>query len=213
MLDGVLLDRMPAKDRARRRAQPQQLRARQTVAAILDAAEEVVGKVGYERATTNRIAARAGVNVALLYRYFAGKEALVGALIERAVAVTEDAIEGAIVGSATESLRPALRRVLAAAAAHPPPGVHRVLVERIDAARRRPMLDALRARLAARLEAFLAARKSELRTLRDREATHFVVLHLMESGAHAIAFYRPPDMSVDRGLDALTDVVARALEA
>ena len=64
---------MPPRDRTRRRRQPTQARAHDTVEAILVAAARVLEQEGYSRATTNRIADVAGVNIALLYRYFAGK--------------------------------------------------------------------------------------------------------------------------------------------
>ncbi|WP_438489321.1 TetR family transcriptional regulator [Streptomyces sp. S186] len=45
---------------------------------LLDAASELFAERGYERATVRDIAARAGVNQALLFRYFGSKKALFG---------------------------------------------------------------------------------------------------------------------------------------
>ena len=64
------------------RKQPRQGRARQTVQRLLDAAAELVEEQGLESLTTNRIAERAGVNIASLYQYFPNKEAIVAALVE-----------------------------------------------------------------------------------------------------------------------------------
>ena len=50
--------------------------AQATRAAILEAAKSHFARVGYERATLREIAAEAGVDVALVARYFGGKEAL-----------------------------------------------------------------------------------------------------------------------------------------
>ncbi len=55
------------------------------MAQLLDAAAEVFAEVGYEAATTNAIAARAGVSPGSLYQFFANKEALAEALAERFV--------------------------------------------------------------------------------------------------------------------------------
>lgn len=65
------------------RKSPQQLRSRDTVATILEAAARVFEESGIERATTNAIAARAGVSVGSLYQYFPNKLAVVRALIDR----------------------------------------------------------------------------------------------------------------------------------
>ncbi|MGY2061462.1 helix-turn-helix domain-containing protein, partial [Nocardia gipuzkoensis] len=52
-----------------------------TRAAILGAAQELFAERGYERATVRDIAARAGVNQALLFRYFGNKDELFRAAI------------------------------------------------------------------------------------------------------------------------------------
>lgn len=63
--------------------QPVQERAKATVNAILEAAVQVLLTVGYSGATTNRIAARAGVSIGSLYEYFAGKEAVFAEVCRR----------------------------------------------------------------------------------------------------------------------------------
>ena len=64
------------------RRKPSQDRAQVTVAAILEAAAEILVDVGYARASTNMVAARAGVSIGSLYQYFPNKDALFIALIE-----------------------------------------------------------------------------------------------------------------------------------
>src|SRR4029077_6829621 len=54
-----------------------QKRSRVTVETLLDATARVLTREGYDRASTNRIAAKAGVSVGSLYQYFPNKEALV----------------------------------------------------------------------------------------------------------------------------------------
>ena len=60
-------------------------RAVETRKRILDAAEIVFGQRGFDAATTREIAALAETNVSTPYSYFAGKEALYLAVIERAI--------------------------------------------------------------------------------------------------------------------------------
>ncbi|WP_028136714.1 TetR family transcriptional regulator [Bradyrhizobium japonicum] len=58
------------------RKQPQQARSTSLVAAILDAAVQVLAKDGAQRFTTARVAERAGVSVGSLYQYFPNKAAI-----------------------------------------------------------------------------------------------------------------------------------------
>src|SRR5947209_18080925 len=76
---------MVAKRRTQPRKSPRQERSKQTVKWLLDATVEVLSKEGYKAASTNRIAQKAGVNIASLYQYFPRKEALVAALIDRQI--------------------------------------------------------------------------------------------------------------------------------
>lgn len=72
----------PSAPRPRRRRQPVQARSKRTVERILDAAAHVFGERGYA-ATTNQIAAAAGLSVGSLYQYFPDKDALLVALQRR----------------------------------------------------------------------------------------------------------------------------------
>jgi AcrR family transcriptional regulator len=58
------------------RAPPRRRDAQATSAAILQAAKAQFARLGYDRAGLRDIAAEAGVDVALIKRYFGGKEAL-----------------------------------------------------------------------------------------------------------------------------------------
>jgi AcrR family transcriptional regulator len=66
-------------------ARPVQRRARglQRIASILDAAEIVFARMGYEEATTNHIAAQAAISPGSLYQFFANKEEIAQALATR----------------------------------------------------------------------------------------------------------------------------------
>ena len=73
---------MPVRPRTIPRKQPSQERSKATVDTILAATARVLVREGYDRTSTNKVAAAAGVSVGSLYQYFPSKEALVAALIE-----------------------------------------------------------------------------------------------------------------------------------
>src|SRR5215471_16578117 len=60
-----------------------QERGKLRMESLLKAAEEVFAEVGFERATTNLIAARAGVSPGTLYRFYPNKEAMAEAIASR----------------------------------------------------------------------------------------------------------------------------------
>ena len=68
------------------RNRPVQARSQARVELLLDVAAEVFEEVGYDSATTNLVAARAGVPVGTLYRWFPDKAALAEALTDRYLA-------------------------------------------------------------------------------------------------------------------------------
>ena len=61
---------------------PRRRRPAERPAQILDAAERVFNRRGYDRATTREIAAEAGVAEGTLYNYFGSKRAILLALID-----------------------------------------------------------------------------------------------------------------------------------
>ena len=75
---------------------PQQSRAEQTVATILEAAARVLETKGMDGMNTNLVAQRAGVGVGSLYQYFPNKDAIIVALSKREGAVFFAEAEGAL---------------------------------------------------------------------------------------------------------------------
>src|SRR3954471_16338061 len=74
LLEGAMADRRSRSVSTRK--QPQQARSNELVAAILDAAIQVLAKEGAQRFTTARVAERDGVSVGSLYQYFPNKAAI-----------------------------------------------------------------------------------------------------------------------------------------
>ena len=65
-----------ASPRISTRKEPQQARSADLVAAILEAAVQVLAKEGAQRFTTARVAEKAGVSVGSVYQYFPNKAAI-----------------------------------------------------------------------------------------------------------------------------------------
>ncbi|MEK6423971.1 MAG: helix-turn-helix domain-containing protein [Burkholderia gladioli] len=105
-------DRQP-RPRLQPRKTPSQPRAAETVAAIVEAAAQVLEARGLEGFNTNAVAERAGVSIGSLYQYFPGKDALTVALMQRETQRFLDEMDAAL---AEPDGRAALGLLLAATA-------------------------------------------------------------------------------------------------
>jgi AcrR family transcriptional regulator len=76
------------------RVKPKQERGQRRVDAILNAASQVFAEMRYENATIVEIAARAETSVGSLYQFFANKEAILKALVERYVERASEVFSG-----------------------------------------------------------------------------------------------------------------------
>lgn len=75
---------------------PSQQRSRETYEALIDGCTWLLPRLGFARTTTNRIAERARVNIASLYEYFPGKDAIVAQVAERLVQRVLARLEGGV---------------------------------------------------------------------------------------------------------------------
>lgn len=75
------------------RRRPRQMRSRERVDRILDAAGELLAEGGYEALTMKALAQRADVAIGTLYQFFAGKHEVVGALGERYLDVVQAVVD------------------------------------------------------------------------------------------------------------------------
>jgi AcrR family transcriptional regulator len=110
-----------------------QERSRLTVNTILEATARVLMKEGYDRASTNKIAAVAGVSIGSLYQYFPSKEALVAAVSERHSQEVLQLIRNALIEVAARPIEAAAREFVSVAidGHRVNPKLHRVLAEQI----------------------------------------------------------------------------------
>jgi len=115
------------------RKQPRQARSRQTVAAILQATAQVLMTNGYDGATTNLVAEKAGVSIGSLYEYFPNKESLVAALASVHVAELMARVDAVLSMPIDETPRAVVAALIRAGldAHRIDPALHKVLVEQV----------------------------------------------------------------------------------
>lgn len=127
---------MPASRPARKKPvrTARQSRSRATVEVILEAGARILSQSGWAGLTTNAVAARAGVSVGSLYEYFADKQAIVDALLDRHLDEAELALARAAAGADGHAGPQDIAVALVAgyAAVHAgDPGLHRALSSQV----------------------------------------------------------------------------------
>ena len=167
---------------------PQQDRSKVTVEAILTATAHILTENGYDNASTNRIAERAGVSIGSLYQYFPNKEAIMTALRERHVNEMTEIVESALNKSANHSIEVALHELVkACVAAHAiDPILHQVLNEQVP----RLSHSSAEAKIITLLREFLEQRRDQTQ-LQNLELTVFILERTIESLTHAAVIEHP----------------------
>lgn len=204
------------KTAAKGRRRPVQRRSQETVEALLGAAAQILARHGPEAATTNAIAARAGVSIGSLYQYFRDREALIDALAERHLARMEAVMAGVLDGAATRALpEVAAQFVAAVLAAHRvDPRLHQAL-HQLMARARMSALDRMEDGIERRVAAMLHLREGLAEATAARTA---VVLVRSVGGVVRTTIRRDPerfdDPALARMLTAMiVDCVAAARDA
>jgi AcrR family transcriptional regulator len=174
------------------RRQPQQLRARQTVDAILEAVIRILKREGTDAVTTNRIAEVAGVSIGSVYQYFPDKRAIFAALHQRHIEQIDRAIETTLIQNASATLERLMRALVDAMIdAHSADlELHDLFVAHVSPQAGGTKSFAERMHGAFRLA--LSARTSELKKLRNLDTHVFVVVHMFESLCHGAVRQRSP---------------------
>ncbi len=182
------------------RKSPKQGRSRAMIGLILDAAARVLVQDGFGHASTNRIAAKAGVSIGSLYQYFPSKEALVAALIDRHQDEMLTRFAPHIAALADLSVTTAVERVVKVMIeAHAvDPALHKVLQEEVPRSGRLGRLDQLDATVTQLVRGFLASRRREIVPV-DLDLAAFVVVTTIEALTHAAVVSHPEWMSPGRG--------------
>src|SRR5215470_15241482 len=92
-----------------------QTRSRFTVDALIQATARILIKDGYDQASTNRIAAAAGVSIGSLYQYFPSKEAVVAAVTGRHAQELSQVVLNALLKVSARPIEIGVRELIAAA--------------------------------------------------------------------------------------------------
>jgi AcrR family transcriptional regulator len=192
------------------RKRPRQERSRFTVEAILEAAADILVRDGYETLTTNRIADRAGVNVASLYQYFPGKEAIVAELRRRHGAAERAAVRDVLVRRRGRGLEATLRALIArGVAAHAvAPALHRAFAEHMPAQRYREIAEA-DAPVFVEMRRFLERMAPNVP---DVEFAMWMVATTAHAAIHNGIVERPEDVETGRLVDELVVLLMRYLK-
>lgn len=188
---------------------PRQERSRATVEAILEAATDILIRQGASRLTTNRIADRAGVNIASLYQYFPGKDAIIAELRRRHGAEERGAVRRVLVERRGGDLEATIRAlVLMGVAAHAVnPELHRVFTEELPPLRYSDIA-------AADTSLFAEFRGLVTRAapgLSDPELTMWILATAANAILHRAVVERPDALSDGSIVDELVTLLVRYL--
>jgi len=202
---------MARKPLMKPRKSASQQRSRATVDALVEATARILVREGYDKASTNRIADKAGVSIGSLYQYFPGKEALVAAVIDRHNTDVMRVVRDALAEVASRPLEDAVRRLVAVAIeAHCiDPKLHRVLAEQIPRTGRLKDVEAFNREAHALFRAYLGNHRDELR-VSDLDLAAFVCASSIEAVAHNAVLHRGETLSA-AATEALVDEATRLL--
>jgi len=192
------------------RKTPRQERSRATVEALLEATTDILIREGYTKLTTNRIAERAGVNIASLYQYFPGKEAIVAELRRRHGADQRAALRQVLAEHTAGELESTIRTLVTvgvAGHAHAP-RLHRVFTEEIPALGYRDIA-AIDAPIFEAMRAFL--RDADV-DVRDMELALWMISTASGAILHRAAVERPEDLSNGVIAEELITLLCRYLQ-
>jgi AcrR family transcriptional regulator len=204
------MKRSPAAKRSVRR-KPTQLRARQTVDAILQAVLRITKRAGSKGLTTNRIAEVAGVSIGSVYQYFPDKRAIFVALHERHIEEIERVLGAALVAHAASSLEKLVRALVDGMVdAHAgDPELGELLSAEVPHRAGGSQDFAVRLHGAFRLA--IGARMHGLKG-RQLDKAVFVVTHMVESLCHGALRRRPAGVSLAEAKDETVRAVMAYLE-
>ena len=176
-----------------------QKRSKAIVETLLDATARVLVREGYDRASTNRIAAVAGVSVGSLYQYFPNKEALVAALVARHNREILQLIREAVKEVASSDLRTAMRALVKAAVdAHMvDSALHRIFADQVPRMGQLAKIGALQREAFLLMRGYLEERRAEI-SVQDLDSTTFICVTTVEALTHEFVINKPSAVADDR---------------
>jgi AcrR family transcriptional regulator len=184
-------------------------RSRATVDALIEATARILVREGFDKASTNRIAEKAGVSIGSLYQYFPGKEALVVAVMERHNQELMQVVRGALAEVAALPMKQGVRRLVAAAiqAHRIDPKLHRVLAEQTPRTGKLENIEAFNRENYILFKTYLEAHSDEFRAV-DLGLAAFVCVTSIEALTHTAVLHHSESFS-DEAFEALVDEATR----
>src|SRR5215467_13162924 len=197
------------KRRLSPRKTPRQDRSRATVEALLEATTDILIREGYTKLTTNRIAERAGVNIASLYQYFPGKEAIVAELRRRHGADERAALRQVLAERSAGDLESTIRKLVSiGVAGHADaPRLHQVFTEEMPALGYRDIA-ATDAPIFEAMRRFLQEADVDVR---DLDLALWMISTAAGAILHRAAVERPEDLSNGAIAEELITLLCRYL--
>jgi AcrR family transcriptional regulator len=189
-----------------------QERSRATVDALIEATARILILDGFDGASTNRIAQRAGVSVGSLYQYFPGKDALVAAVIDRHREELSQVTRGALAKASTQPIKQAVRTLVAAAieAHRIDPRLHRVLAEQIPRTGRLEKVETFNRENYALFRAYLERHTDELRAV-DLDLASFMCVTSIEALTHSAVLHNSAMLSNDAAVKVFIEEATRLI--
>jgi AcrR family transcriptional regulator len=184
-------------------------RSRATVDALIEATAHILVREGFDKASTNRIAEKAGVSIGSLYQYFPSKEALVAAVMERHNQQLMQVVREALPEIMALPIEPAVRKLVAVAIKghRIDPKLHRVLAEQIPRTGRLASTETFNRENYTLFRTYLEGHSDELRVA-DLELAAFVCVTSIEALTHRAVLDHSETFS-DEAFAALADEATR----
>jgi AcrR family transcriptional regulator len=204
---------VPANRVINQRKRPVQERSKATVSAILEAAAQVLVERGFDGASTNLIARRAGVSIGSLYQYFPNKESLVAALIERHFVESMQLMPSELREGSDVSVREAVRLAVdfAIEAHRKDPELHQVLMEQVPRIVSAQVTKLIERMLHGVVYDYLEVHRDEIRP-RNLRIASFIMTQMIEGLTHGAVVHHPEYLVGDELAEEMTELALRYLE-
>lgn len=96
------------------RKEPNQERSQETMENIVQATAHILEKEGFEKTSTNKIAAKAGVSIGSLYQYFPTKESIIALMMDKYMKSEIEMIDRVLKEKKSENLKDTIHALIVA---------------------------------------------------------------------------------------------------
>jgi AcrR family transcriptional regulator len=177
------------------------------VTRILDACQQTLIEHGYDGASTNRIAATAGISPGSLYQYFPNKDAIVAAVIDRYSDEVTSRVAAQVAGQLDQPAAAAARIMLATLldALDVHPQFLRTVVEQVPRLDFTGKLSAFEQRISDMITAYLMLHRDTVRSGMPLDAAAWILVRTVEHLTVRYVLDRPP-IPREHFLDELTQL-------